>query len=218
MSLSIVVPAQSYDLTTLAMVKDRLKIKHSLKDTQLSRMITGVSKSLTRKIGREFARESVIEIVKGYGTTQLLLSRSPIVLVTSVLFEDNPILDFTIDDSENSILYRRAGWRWTIASAFMGVGFNPLPNSEESLFTVTYEAGYILPEWTDPKLERNLPEDIEDLVLDYIHFLYASRKQKDVSIRSYTIGDISVSKSTQTTVVAFMADFNRRCLDYKRIV
>ncbi len=218
MALSIVVPAQSFNLTTLEMVKERLKIRNKRKDSQLSRMITGVSKAFTRKIGREFARETVSETVKGYGTTQLLLSRSPIVSVTSILLDSSPILDFTIEDADSSILYREGGWAWTAVSAFMGIGFNTVPNSEKSSFTVAYEAGYILPEWTEPKLERDLPEDIEDLVLDYIHFLYANRNQKDVSVRSYRIGDISVGKSTQSNVVDFLADFNRRCLDYMRIV
>lgn len=217
MAISITVAAQNFDLTTLARVKDRLKIRSKSKDVRLKLMITGVSKSLTRKLGREFAKETVIETVKGYGTTNLVLSRSPIITINSILLDQTPVLDFTIEDSDSSILYRRAGWNWTVVGGFMGIGFNPRPNSEESLFRVDYEAGYVLPNWTLSD-DRDLPEDIEDLVLDYIHFLYANRSQKDVSIRSYTIGNISVGKSTQNAVVDFMADFNRRCLDYKRIV
>ena len=217
MAITVTVPATDFDLTTLVRVKERLKITDGSKDSLLSRMITGVSKSLVRKLGREFARETVSETVKGYGTTQLLLTRSPLISVSSIIFDDTPILDFTIEDAENSILYRRAGWTWTVVSGFMGVGFNPVPNSEESLFTIVYEAGYVLPNWTPPPA-IDLPEDIEDLALDYLHFLYASRDQKDVSVRSYTIGDITVGKSTQTAVVDFLADFNRRCLEYKRIV
>ena len=217
MAVSIVTPAQDHNLTTLCRVRDRLKIKHKLKDVQLSLMISGVSRALMRKLGRQFARETISETVKGYGTTQLILTRSPIISVTSILFDDTPVLDFSIEDADSSILYRRAGWSWTVVSGFMGVGFNPVPNSEESLFTVVYEAGYALPNWDSPFI-RNLPEDLEDLVLDYIHFLYANRNQKDITIRSYTIGDISVGKSTTTAVTDFLADFYRRCLDYKRII
>ncbi len=219
MGISVVVPAQNRNLTTLAMVKDRLKIRSNSKNAQLQRMITGVSKSLMKKLNREFARETITETVKGYGTTQLLLTRSPIISVTSVLHDVTPVLDYVIEDEDSSILYRRAGWSWTVVSGigFGGIGFNPVPNSEESLFSVTYEAGYILPDWTIPPV-RDLPEDIEDLALDYMHFLHINRSQKDVSIRSYTIGDISVGKSTQTAVVDFMADFNRRCVEYKRII
>jgi len=216
-AITVTVPAQDFDLTTLLRVKERLKINHNLKDAQLATMITGVSKSLVRKLNREFARETVSETIKGYGTTQLMLTRSPIVSITSVLYDLTPVIDFTIEDAEASILYRRGGWVWTAVSAFMIVGFNPLPNSEESLYTVVYEAGYVLPNWVGLPV-RDLPEDIEDLALDYIHFLYANRNQKDVSIRSYSVGDVSVGKSTQTAVVDFLADFNRRCLGYKRIV
>lgn len=218
MTITVVVPAQNFDLTTLDSLKERLKITGSSKDTLLSRTIIGVSKSLVRKLGRGFARETVTETVKGYGTTQLLLSRSPIVSVTSILLDGvTPILDYVIEDAEASILYRRAGWNWGVINGFMGVGFNPVPNSEESNFTVEYEAGYILPSWSTPPAV-DLPEDVEDLALDYMHFLYRNRDNKDLDIRSYTIGDISVGKSTQTAVTDFLADFYRRCLEYKRIV
>ena len=217
MAITVTVPAEDFDLTTLAMVKERLKITDTSEDARLSRMITGTSKALVRKLNREFARETVSETVKGYGTTQLMLTRSPIISVTSVLHDVTPVIDYTIEDADSSILYRRAGWQWTTVNAFMGIGFNPVPNSEESLFTVVYEAGYVLPNWTPPPAV-DLPEDVEDLVLDYIHFLYANRKQKDITIRSYTIGDITVGKSTSTAVTDFLADFYRRCLNYKRIV
>ena len=217
MTVTVTTSAQDYNLTTLNIVKDRLKITSNSKDVQLARMITSVSKSLMRKLSRQFARETVSETVKGYGTTQLMLTRSPIISVTSVLYDVTPVIDYVIEDVEESILYRRAGWAWTAVSGFMGIGFNPIPNSEESLFTVVYEAGYVLPNWTTPP-NRDLPEDIEDLVLDYIHFLYTNRNQEDITIRSYTIGDISVGKSTTTAVTDFLADFYRRCKEYKRVV
>ncbi len=216
MAITITVPAQNFDLTTLERVKERLRIKHTSKDIQLKLMITGVSKSLVRKLGRSFARETLSETVKGYGTTKLMLTRSPIVSISSILVDTTPVIDFVIEDAENSILYRRVGWAWSVVNGFMGIGFNPVPGSEESIFVVVYEAGYNLPNWEGTT--RDLPEDIEDLALDYLHFLYANRAQKDFSIRSYTIGDLSVGKSTQTAVVDFLADFDRRCLEYKRIV
>jgi hypothetical protein len=217
MAITVITPAQDFDLTTLANLKSRLKITDASLDSELTRMITGVSKSLMRKINRQLARETVRETVKGYGDTQLMLSRSPVISVSSVL-EDGvtPVLDYSIEDPESSILYRRSGWSWGVVNGFTGVGFNPLPNSEEANYTIEYEAGYYLPNWTPGT--PDLPEDIEDLALDYMHFLYANRNEEDPSIRSYSIGQITVGKSTQTAVVDFLADFERRCLDYKRIV
>ncbi len=216
MTITVITPAPDFDLTTLARVKSRLRIMHNLKDTQLGVMITSVSKSISRKLCRQFARETVTETVPGYGNTQLMLTRSPLISITAILFESTPVVDYVIKNVEESILYRRNGWVDTTVHGFTGIGFNPIPNSEEALYSVTYEAGYVLPNWMTPP-ERDLPEDIEDLVLDYIHFLYVHRSQKDVSIRSYRVGDISVGKSTSAAVVAFLSDFNRRCLEYKRI-
>ena len=97
-SLSVTTAAVSFDLTTLATVKDDLQIADAASDTTLSRYITEQSALIASYCNRVFAVESVSETiylerdpypyqVPG-GCRQLQLSRWPLLSVSSVVQTD----------------------------------------------------------------------------------------------------------------------------------
>lgn len=91
--------------------------------------------------------EDVEESVAGYGSTELLLARRPIVEVVSV-FRDGTEVDpdtYTIQgDGESGVLYRSRGWAWTARMARPPT-YAGEPGSEERAYQVTYAAGYVTP-------------------------------------------------------------------------
>jgi len=150
MPLSVVTPAPTRRLTRKEHVTAEIGVADPI---LLDRLIDAASAAIENLCGVVFARESVTELVPGFGDTRLQLQRRPIVAVTAVVFDGEVITDYSIDDREEGTLYRRAGWAWTaqVAPGLTGPqrwpGFgSPLPNSEEARFSVSHVSGYILPE------------------------------------------------------------------------
>lgn len=170
MALTVSVAAASTDLTTLEQVLKELPSAKNEDHENIQDMIEQASDAILTECNRPFARATYIETVKGYGHPQLLLSRRPIVSVTTIVHNSTPIVDYTIEDPDASILFRPSGWTWTA-----GVGWNLtnwiVPGSEEPQFTVTYIAGYLLPRDDN----RNLPKDIERACIETVKTWFISR-------------------------------------------
>lgn len=102
-----------------------------------------------------FGRESIVETVRGYGGSELQLARTPVVQVTSLTRDGEPVLDWSIGSRDEGMLYRRVGWEWTVG-AVAGIGGRrrgwpqfegvPVAGSEDPAYAVSYVAGYLLPE------------------------------------------------------------------------
>ena len=172
----------------------------------LERKIASVSAQIRAYCHRTFGEERVTMNVKGYGYTQLILERFPIIEVHSVAYDGEPLTDFTIDDRGAGFLYRRSGWTWTVG--VFGGGFpggqsrvdHPMPSSEEALFQVDVTAGYVLPSFPDSFVPNassvNLPSDIEAAALITVKDAFANRAG---AASSGSRGEIS---SVRTTGVA----------------
>jgi len=151
--LTVTTAAASRRLARLGHVKAELGIADTSQDALLRRQIDDASAAIEAYCRRAFAREALTETLAGWDATELQLGRTPLVAVTSVLLDSEPVLDFSIESRDEAALYRRAGWAWT-AQRSAGLtgrqrwpGFGaPLPRSEEPRFSVSYVAGYILPE------------------------------------------------------------------------
>lgn len=115
---TVVTAASTYDLTTLAIVRDELGITDGASNAKLQRYLTSASVAAAQFCNRVFAVETIQDkfwaqrdkfprLVSG-GMETLQLSRFPVVSVTSVTENDVTLVedtDFTTD-SENGQLTR----------------------------------------------------------------------------------------------------------------
>lgn len=155
MSLTVTVPATATKLCLVEEVMEELGCAVEDEPT-LTDIVQQVSDAIGTYCGRIFAKQTYEETVAGYGDVHMILSVWPIVSVTSVLSNGAAITDFTLQEPENGMLYRAAGWDWT--TRWVGrISPKPFPESETQSFVVTYVAGYDLPAAMLP----NLPGDIE---------------------------------------------------------
>lgn len=206
-------------LTTLGVVKSELGIAASdtAEDSFLRRQIVAASDAVQSYLDRKiFYEVGIVEKVAGFGSFYLKLSRTPVLTLTSIT-DDNSVVDLinvTIDDPNAGLIRRPEGWRWT-RGVIGGITNHPYPGSEEKLFTVTYTAGWVTPhqetEAVPADLERTLPHDIEDAVIELIT-LRRSRRGRDPTIKSEKLlvwaatYDISLNQHGIPPAVAFKLD------------
>lgn len=186
MSIEILDPPESRNLTTKEKVKQTLNLSSSDHDTMIDDMISATSDFVVNYCGREFAKQRVKESLPGKGLPEILLSITPLVSVEKVEFDDTEIESWVIHDREAGIILRRGGFRST------NLPFNTInshPSSyEENRWHFTYVGGFILPGWNGNNGTRNMPYDLERAVIDIVKGQYLSR-DIDASITRYRIGD-----------------------------
>lgn len=170
MAITVSVPPATTDLTTVEAILRELPSATSEHTQIIQAMIEQASAAIVTECHREFARATYVETVAGYGAPQLMLARRPIVSITSIVHNSTPIIDFTVEDPDAAILFRRATWMWT---AGVGWALNDWvrPNTEEPQFTVTYVAGYLLPRDPTP----TLPKDVERAAIETVKTWFISR-------------------------------------------
>ena len=152
--LTVVTPATSNDLTTLAAVKQRLNIKNGDEDDNLRALISIASDVIATELNRVLGQEAVTEEFhsnpQGYGAEgrdhfmsvfaqwgyqTLTLTRRPVVTVTSVLDESGSILDTSLYSVYTDTAFVRVSNSRTRTFVF-----DPLwPHGK---LTVNYTAGY----------------------------------------------------------------------------
>jgi hypothetical protein len=148
MGVSVLTQASTFDLVTLAVVKDECGIASSNTafDARLSRLITRKSRALAEICGRVFARQQYAETIPGTGTVDLYLQHYPVAQVT-VSQDDEELDDFTVATASVGKLFREFGWTWTIGSRltphfahFVDRTYTMNPD-----YLATYWGGYLLP-------------------------------------------------------------------------
>lgn len=144
---SVVTPAGSYDLTTLATVKDELGLTTTTSDASLARYITAASKTAMQFCNRVFAVETVLDqfwpqrdpgvrIVVN-GPDPLQLSRYPVVAGQLGGVTENGVTlventDFLCDYALGRLIrlddlgYPTAWRQWPISAQY-GAGFATIP-------------------------------------------------------------------------------------------
>jgi hypothetical protein len=152
MPVTVTTIAAKRALTTKGHVKDELGLSGSTYDDLLDALIDKASAAIESYCNRIFARQVYSETCPGFGDTELQLSRSPVITVSSVLEDGTAITDYSLGDKSQSFLYRENGWSWT-SQYFLGLSGRqqwpmfgtPAPRRLEPTYTVAYTAGYILP-------------------------------------------------------------------------
>src|SRR5262245_18232735 len=76
-----------------------LALADSSADAQIDDLLIVASRAIDAHCSRRFAREAVQEAVPGDGTQILMLSRTPVLQLTTLLYDNAPITDAVIDDA-----------------------------------------------------------------------------------------------------------------------
>lgn len=194
--ITVVTPASSRNLTTLASVLQYLGLESGEDDALLSSLIVAASRMIERMTGRIFAKQGYLEKLPPTDNKILVVTHTPIVSISSVSYNDAEISsdEYSIYSAEVGMLYRDASWGSPEA---VRAGIQPFPtDAVEKLWSIQYVAGYVLP--GDP--DRDLPEDIELACLMLVRDLYYSRR-KVSSVQSEKIGDYSVTYASRDTLL-----------------
>lgn len=146
MAITFTTRPLSTNLTTVANAQERLKLGPGVEEPLLGRLIAGATSTILTHCGQEFARCQVTETLKGYGDGRLMVGRTPIVTLGTVLYNSEPVTDFTVDDADAGLLTRRLGTEWTRQWAPGWIQPWQVPYTEEAAYTATYWAGFIGPE------------------------------------------------------------------------
>src|SRR5262245_27337660 len=142
--ITVATPANTTALTTRERVKRLMGKEDTADDLLLDELVVAATAAVEAYCHRTFARETLVETVRGYGGTVLMLGRAPIVLVTSVLGDGtDPITDWVYDSKDAGLLYRKRGWQDTVQLGWAITGYS-VPGSEDPLYAVAYSAGFLL--------------------------------------------------------------------------
>jgi uncharacterized phiE125 gp8 family phage protein len=178
--LTVTVPAESNDLTTLAAVKAELGVTGGGDDAKLAGYIKQASDTVTSYCNRVFAIETVSETLRlDQRRDELILSRFPVTALASIV-ENGVTLastDYELDGDTGVIRRLRddGPWSWP-----------------QGKIVVAYAAGYILP----GAIGRNLPQDIERAVILLVG-RYASITPQDQLLRRETVEGIGSTEVFQ---------------------
>ena len=191
MSLSVLAAAESTELTTL----ERVKLEIGLEASQMNDWIRMVIPAATAMIENEannfWAAQQYEEVLSGSGSTRLMLARTPIVGTPTIIIDSNAVTDFTVDDAEAGVLYRRQGWIRQV-SYWPNASRDPVPWDDHPNIYVTYWAGYNLPSFeTDTAGASGLPSNIERACIVTIKDWYQKRS-RDPDVSWKQIGDFAL--------------------------
>lgn len=189
MSITVVSAAPDQLLTTIAAVKTTLGISGSDQDAFLTDLVKAASDWAARYCGRVFGKETVTENLVGKGVPEILLSRTPVVSLSTVLYGTGAVTDVSITDAAAGVLFRLAGFT---SSELSYNTISPHPsNYGEEKWHFTYVGGYVLPNWEVSGESRNLPYDLERAIISMAKTMYRNR-DFDESAKSYKIGETTI--------------------------
>lgn len=176
-------------LTTVSAVRDELGLSSSAgEDPKLTRWINAVSDAVERYCQRSFYRVvAQVEAVAGFGTLTLRVTRRPVNTLTGITYNGTSVdlTDVTVHDANAGLIERIGGWLWTAHQA-SDMSTTSLPGTERKLYSVTYDGGWYTPKQVeaDTSLTRSLPWDLEQVAIDLVRWMRASKGQRDRGIKS----------------------------------
>lgn len=171
MSIRVISPAATRDLTTRVQVKRELGLAEEGDDALIDALISQASSAIETACRRVLARESVVETVIGRGRSLLMLTRTPIVSVASVHAGGVAVAPdlWGVLSEDAGLLHRRGGW-------------------DEAPFEIAYTGGFALP--GDP--DCTLPGALERACLETVKLWLAAR-DRDPSLNAESAGGYSAS-------------------------
>lgn len=194
MPITVNTAANSKKLTTLAEVKDDLGIPSGTTtyDTAINKKIDQASAAIVRYCGREFAKEDVTETLPGDGSNTLLLTRTPIISVTSLSYKGTALdtANYEISDPEAGIIFSSVGFLDTAQAGF-GLSEIPVAGSRQNSYSARYIAGYWLPSFSGSPGASDilLPDDVELAARELAKMLYIGRR-RDQSVKQESVVNV----------------------------
>lgn len=180
-------------LTTLATVRDELRLPDDSLDDTLTRYINAATDAIERHCDRSFYfQSSRIDKLKGQGTQFLVATKTPIITIVT-LTVDVPVIEGPLvegdgfvlqDQGTDGIIFREAGWPWRTAIAGP-ITNDPANGEERDNITLTYDCGYVTPKQVDDdqalpvplNIVRTLPYDLEDACVQTVVARYFAKGQ-----------------------------------------
>ena len=129
-------------LTTLARYKTFYGITDTASDAKITMILGMISAEIEAYCGRIFGKDDYTKTCKGTGTEFLILDQSPILTATATE-NDEEFTDFTI---QSGVMLEYTDGVFNTASDY----------------TISYTAGYILPEDATEEVPSTLPLDLEN--------------------------------------------------------
>jgi hypothetical protein len=201
-------------LTTVATVLDEIDLAEadSKTRTRVERYINAAS-SLVRSIcGRQLTYAAgIVEKRPGFGGCRLLLDRTPIVAVASVVVDGDTLdaSEYEIEDAAVGFVFRAAGWPDTALITATPSG-HAAPGTEAPSIVVTYTGGWVTPAQATVELPRTLPHAIEDAVVELVTSRWR-RRNTDLRVvgqtfeqSSYTYGGVAVPAEVMAALAPYV--------------
>ncbi|MEJ6783768.1 hypothetical protein [Aminobacter sp. Piv2-1] len=171
MAVTVIEKATDHRLTTPAAVKAELQVTNAANDAYLVTLINQASDAIRTWCGRTFGLETVRERVElDAASTSILPDRWPVTELVSVT-RSGVVVDVAATelDEDKGLLFRLDG------------DGNPV-DWPAGCLTLTYKAGYVLPNQSG----RTLPHDIERAAIALIKSAWFARN-RDPLIRSEAV-------------------------------
>jgi len=140
-------------LVDLSIVKAELEVTDTSEDVILQRYIDIISAKIEKVLGRKLESQSYTEKYIGSDTTKLVLNNYPIISVEEILYFENEIDDYEIQNANSGILYREGIWESERYRSLM----NNSPVEAIKNIEIEYTAGY-----------ETIPLDIQDIVVQEV--------------------------------------------------
>jgi hypothetical protein len=191
--------ANAVDLTTAAAVAADLGVSSS---ARIETLVTAVSRAVAQHCNRVFEKKTgIIEYPRGYGRPLLMLARTPILAITSIVEMGSTVDSSTyeISDAEAGLVLRKSS-TWA-PTAFTGGRVTDtldqyIGESGTNGLTATYDAGYVTPGQnaldvaTYPTV--SLPEDVQEAA-KFTAVQWYRTLGVDLMVAAESIGDWSVT-------------------------
>jgi hypothetical protein len=185
-------------LTTWPALRDALGLPDDSQQTAGERTINAASDTIQRFCRRKFFKQTgIAEKLAPPPGQRLLLSRTPILTITSVVLYGQPLLQddaagFILENAEAGILFRRYGW--SPFDLFQnGIVQQPtVQTARPDALVATYSGGFVLPKDGDGDGTRTLPYDLEEAALATAVSLWRQRG-RDRAVGSESLMGSSVS-------------------------
>jgi len=186
MSATVTVPAPDHMMTTVSAVLAHDAIPSDTDAAEIERLIKAASRAAEKFSGRVFARQTYEEKIDGSNSREMLVKHTPIVGTPTIVCDSSPVIDFEVSDATAGILYREVGWAATGISMWYSERDFVTPVGGRR-YTVTYEAGYLLPGQKD----SDLPDDYEQAVIETVVFWLV--RNPDPNVKSHKVDDLAIT-------------------------
>lgn len=205
MSLDIVTETTEIGLTTVATVKTELGITTTSNDARIELLVRRATAWAETFVGYPLLAKRYRETLAGYGTRNLMASRTPVRSIASLFFGtdtgDDATQLLTTEfglESKPGFLTRTDGWEWSVPVQ-QDYELRPVPGEEYQPWLIDYVAGFTLdglssssPNWSTEKgttsTGRSLPYDIESAVIRKTVSVYTGID----GVFSKKVGDLAI--------------------------